>query len=197
MNKKDRIKKVKGILKRAEKAGVDLFKVTEGKGLDTLAHNKTTIANLQKRIKRQKEQFKIQEFFLKRLEEKNKKIRRSIITDESIATIKWSSKNIKEQDITKTMLKKETDEVASDFFNRFFKEIRLEKEAQKKINKLKKRFGVRIDRVYDLMEYVADYSFKYEIDREIMKEETIEDFRSLLYDRLDEFDRIINREYKL
>lgn len=193
-----RLKLVKKVIEKAKKLGLNMDKITEGKTIETLAKSKKTIENLQKRFARQKERPQIQKEVRQYEEKVLKNKRRNLKTDESVATVMWGGpQKIDEEKITKALLKKETDKVASEFMDRFFKQIKFEHEAQKKINKLKKRFGIRLDLVYDLMDYIADYSFKYEMDRDMMREEMPEDFASLLYQRLDEFDRILNREFKI
>ncbi|MPN40584.1 hypothetical protein SDC9_188122 [bioreactor metagenome] len=73
----------------------------------------------------------------------------------------------------------------------------MESDAQKKIRKLSKRFGVRLDLAYQFIDYISDMSFKYELPREVMKTETPSDFAEMLRERLDEFERILGREFNI
>lgn len=202
-----RKKTVNKILDQAKKLGLNMDKVTEGKSIDTLSHSVKTIENLKKRFKRQKEQPKIQEEVRKinkRLErkkqdieiEKRRKIKRGIISDDTKAELKWNH-GISPDQINKKILKDKTDKALDDFFNRYFKEIKFEKEFKNRLKNIKKRFGVRLDLAYEYMNYLGDLSFKYEIPRELMKTDTLSDFLTMMRDRLDNFENIIGREYDL
>lgn len=193
---KDRLKKVKQLLSKAKKLGLDLAKVTEGKSIESLAKSKTTIANLEKRFKRQKERPKIVQEVKKYEENIKKKKIRNLITLETKNEFKYNN-DLKNQELNNKNIKKQINKISTDFFDTYFKQIKFEHSAQKKINKLKKRFGLRLDLVYDFMDYIQDQSFKYEVDRDFMREEMPDDFATLLYERLEEFDRILNREFKI
>lgn len=205
MNKRKNL--VNKILTQAKKLGLNMDKVTEGKSLDTLARSQKTIENLKKRFNRQKERPKIIEQVKKidkRLErkkqdieiEKRRKIKRGIITDDIKSELKWNH-GISPDQINKHILKEKTDKALDDFFNRYFKEIKHEKEFQKTLKKIKKRFGIRLDLAHDYMNYLGDLSYKYEIPRELMKTDTLSDFLTMMRDRLDNFENIIGREYDL
>lgn len=205
MNQRKKI--VNKILDQAKKLGLNMDKITEGKSLDTLSHSSKTIENLKKRFARQKERPKIIEQNKKiteRLErkkqeieiEKRRKIKRGIITDEIKAELKWNH-GIDPKDIKTSILKDKTEKALDDFFNRYFKEIKHEKEFQKSLKKIKKRFGIRLDLANEYMNYLGDLSFKYEIPRELMKTDTLSDFLTMMRDRLDNFENIIGREFDL
>ena len=205
MNQRKKI--VNKILDQAKKLGLNMDKVTEGKSLDTLSRNSKTIENLKKRFARQKEQPKLKEQVRKidkRLErkkqdieiEKRRKIKRGIITDEIKAELKWNH-GIDPKDIKTNILKHKTENALDDFFNRYFKEIKHEKEFQKSLKNIKKRFGIRLDLANEYMNYLGDLSFKYEIPKELMKTDTLGDFLTMMRDRLDNFENIIGREFDL
>lgn len=71
-------------LKKADKIGLDISKITEGKSIDKLSHNSTTLNNFKKRMKRQKERPKLiaenietdKRLATKRKERENKKFNR-------------------------------------------------------------------------------------------------------------------------
>lgn len=205
MNQRKKI--VNKILDQAKKLGLNMDKVTEGKSLDTLSRSMKTIENLKKRFARQKEQPKLKEQVKKidkRLErkkqeieiEKRRKIRRGIITDETKAELKWNH-GIEPKDIKTNILKNKTEKALDDFFNRYFKQIKHEKEFQNKLKNIKKRFGVRLDLANEYMNYLGDLAFKYEIPAELMKTDTPQDFVSMMRDRIDNFENIIGREFDL
>lgn len=203
----ERRKKVQKILKKAEELGLNMDKVTEGKSLDTLARNSTTINNLEKRFKRQKEQPKLKKEVAKidkkieqraeqRRIQKMRDIRRNLLTDEAKADLKWNH-DMDVKSITKKTLKNKTEETVDKFLNTYFKEIKHQYDAQKLMNKIKKRFGVRLDIAYDFIKYATDQAFKYEIPKEIMKTDTPLEYSKMLNERLEYFERIIEREYDL
>lgn len=207
MNQRKKI--VNKILDQAKKLGLNMDKVTEGKSIDTLSRSAKTIENLKKRFKRQKEQPKIQSEVRKidrrlankkyqmeqdRIIEERRKIKRGIITDKSKAHIKWEDEP---KEINTNILEKKTSDAINDFFTRYFKEIKHENEFQKTLERIKKRFGVRLDLAYDYMRYLGELAYKYEIPRELMKSDTPQDFVSMMRDRLDNFENIIGREYDL
>lgn len=205
MNERKKI--VNKILDKAKKLGLNMDKITEGKSLDTLSHSIKTIENLKKRFARQKERPKIIEQNKKITErlqrkkqemelEKRRKIKRGIITDEIKAELKWNH-GIDPKDIKTNILKDKTEKALDDFFNRYFKQIRHEKEFQNKLKTIKKRFGLRLDLANEYMNYLGDLAFKYEIPAELMKSDTPQDFVSMMRDRLDNFENIIGREYDL
>lgn len=205
MNERKKI--VNRILDRAKKLGLNMDKVTEGKSLDTLARSSKTIENLKKRFARQKERPKIIEQNKKITErlkrkkqemeiEKRRKIKRGLITDEIKAELKWNH-GIDPKDIKTNILKYKTEKALDDFFNRYFKQIKHEKEFQNKLKTIKKRFGIRLDLANEYMNYLGDLAFKYEIPAELMKSDTPQDFVSMMRDRLDNFENIIGREYDL
>lgn len=205
MNERKKI--VNRILDRAKKLGLNMDKVTEGKSLDTLARSSKTIENLKKRFARQKERPKIIEQNKKITErlkrkkqemeiEKRRKIKRGLITDEIKAELKWNH-GIDPKDIKTNILKDKTEKALDDFFNRYFKQIKHEKEFQNKLKTIKKRFGIRLDLANEYMNYLGDLAFKYEIPAELMKSDTPQDFVSMMRDRLDNFENIIGREYDL
>lgn len=191
-----RLKMVKDLIKKAKKLGLNLDKITEGKSEQTLARSSKTIENLKKRFARQKERPKIIAEVEKYESEIKKKKIRNMVTLETKNEFKWNL-GVQPKDLTNKKIKDEVNKVSNEFLQTFFKQIKFESEAQKKIKKLQKRFGLRLDLVYDFMDYIADQSFKYELDRDFMREEMPEDFASLLYQRLEEFDRILNREFKI
>lgn len=203
----ERKKVVKKILDRAKKLGLNMDKVTEGKSIDTLARNSKTIDNLQKRFNRQKQQpklkkeveqidRKIAERAEQRRIEKMRNIRRNLLTDEAKADLKWNH-DMDVKNITKKTLKNKTEETVDKFLNTYFKEIKHQYEAQKMMNKIKKRFGVRLDIAYDFIKYATDQAFKYEIPKEIMKTDTPLEYSKMLNERLEYFERVISKEFDL
>lgn len=206
-----RQKTVKKILDSAKKLGLDIKKITEGKTLETLGRSSKTVENLKKRFNRQKERPKILEEVKKidekifknreqrekkKVEEKLKDFRRNMITNEIKSELKWNH-NVNVEDITKNSLKVKTNDALDSFFNRYFKEIKNNHKSKQLINKMKKRFGVRLDLAYQFMEYVSDMEFKYEIPKEIMKSDTPLEYNKMLHERLEYFERVIGREFKL
>ena len=202
-----RLKRVKTLLKRAEQKGLNIDKITEGRSLETLSRNAKSLANFEKRYERQKQLPKLKEEVKqidkkiedrKRLREieKIREINRNRITKETKNELKWNQ-GLDPNTIRRKKLKDKTSEYISDFFETYFKQISLESDAQKKIRKLSKRFGVRLDLAYQFIDYISDMSFKYELPREVMKTETPSDFAEMLRDRLDEFERILGREFNI
>lgn len=205
MNQRQKI--VNKLLNQAKKLGLNMDKITEGKSISTLAHSMKTIENLKKRFARQKEQPKLKakvKKIDKRLErqrqeietEKRRQLKRGLITDETKAELKWNH-GIQPDEIKTDVLKEKTEKALDDFFNRYFKQIKHEKEYQDKLKEIKKRFGLRIDLANDYMDYLGDLAFKYENPRELMKSDMPQDFVSMMRDRLDNFESIIGREYDL
>lgn len=205
MNQRQKI--VNKLLNQAKKLGLNMDKITEGKSLATLSHSMKTIENLKKRFARQKEQPKLKakvKKIDKRLErkkqeieiEKRRQLKRGLITDETKAELKWNH-GIQPDEIKTDVLKEKTEKALDDFFNRYFKQIKHEKEYQDKLKEIKKRFGLRIDLANDYMDYLGDLAFKYENPRELMKSDMPQDFVSMMRDRLDNFESIIGREYDL
>lgn len=203
----ERKKLVKKILDKAKKLGLNMDKVTEGKSIDTLSRNSKTIDNLQKRFKRQKEQPKLKKEVEKidkkiaqraeqRRIEKMRDIRRNLLTDEAKADLKWNH-DMDVRNITKKTLKNKTEETVDKFLNTYFKEIKHQYDAQKLMNKIKKRFGVRLDLAYEFIKYATDQAFKYEIPKEIMKSDTPLEYSKMLNERLEYFERIIGKEFDI
>lgn len=210
---KDRIKKVKNLLNRAKKLGLDIDKITEGKSLETLARSNKTLENLNKRFKRQKERPKIIEEVKRidirikqRKQERVKKkpigkpdvreFNRNRITTETTNEL-FFNYEIPLEEITKDKVRDITRQEAEKFLDRYFKSIKLHAEYQKMRDKLVKRFGTRLDLLYDFQDYIGEQSFKYPIEREFMREEMPEEFGKMMYKRLDEFERILNRKFKI
>lgn len=215
---KDRIKKVKNLLKRAEKLGLNIDKITEGKSIETLARSVKTIENLTKRFNRQKERpkiieevkqidIKIQERKKEREDRKPKpkkptgkpditEFNRNRITVETTNEL-FFNKEIPLEEITKEKVKSITAEEAEKFLNKYFKKLQPHAEFQKIRDQLVKRFGTRLDILYDFMDYVHEQSMIYEYERNFMREEMPEEYNKVLYNRLDEFDRILKRKFKL
>lgn len=210
---KDRIKKVKNLLKKAEQLGLNLDKITEGKSVETLARSNKTLENLNKRFKRQKERPKIVEEVKKidiriqqRKQERQKKkpigkpdikeFNRNRITTETTNEL-FFNYEIPLEEITKDKVKEITKQEAEKFLDRYFKSIKLHAEYQKMRDKLVKRFGTRLDLLYDFQDYIGEQSFKYPIEREFMREEMPDEFGKMMYKRLDEFERILNRKFKI
>lgn len=202
-----RLKRVKTLLKRAEQKGLNIDKITEGKSLETLSRNSRSLANFEKRYERQKQlpkiieqnkklDKKIEERKRLREIEKIREINRNRITKETKNELKWNQ-GLDPNTIRRKKLKDKTTEYINDFFETYFKQISLESDAQKKIKKLSKRFGVRLDLAYQFIDYISDMSFKYELPREVMKTETPSDFAEMLRERLDEFERILGREFNI
>lgn len=202
-----RLKRVKTLLKRAEQKGLNIDKITEGRSLETLSRNAKSLANFEKRYERQKQLPKLKEEVKqidkkiedrKRLREieKIREINRNRITKETKNELKWNQ-GLDPNTIRRKKLKDKTTEYINDFFETYFKQISLEADAQKKIKKLSKRFGVRLDLAYQFIDYISDMSFKYELPREVMKTETPSDFAEMLRERLDEFERILGREFNI
>lgn len=202
-----RLKRVKTLLKRAEQKGLNIDKITEGKSLETLSRNAKSLENFEKRYERQKQLPKLKEEVKqidkkiedrKRLREieKIREINRNRITKETKNELKWNQ-GLDPNTIRRKKLKDKTTEYINDFFETYFKQISLEADAQKKIKKLSKRFGVRLDLAYQFIDYISDMSFKYELPREVMKTETPSDFAEMLRERLDEFERILGREFNI
>lgn len=202
-----REKRVKTLLKRAEKMGLDIDKITEGKAFKTLAHNSKTVANMEKRYNRQKERKRIKKQNAKidrqlGMSSEEKKIdnrrdyKRRVITTETKSELLWNH-NIDEKDINIKTLENKTEKALDKFFNTYFKEIKNNYESQKLMDKMKSRFGVRLDLAYKFMEYVGNLSFKYPIPKEIMKTDTPLEYSKLMHERLEKFERIIGKEFDI
>lgn len=210
---KERIKKVKNLLNRAKKLGLNLDKITEGKSIETLARSNKTLENLNKRFKRQKERPKIVEEvkqidirIKQRKEQRAKKkpvgkpdvreFNRNRITTETTNEL-FFNYEIPLEEITKDKVREITKMEAEKFLNQYFKKLRPHAEFQKMRDELVKRFGTRLDILYDFQDHIHEQSFKYPIEREFMREEMPTEFNKVLYKRLDEFDRILKRKFKL
>lgn len=202
-----RLKRVKTLLKRAEQKGLNIDKITEGKSLETLARNSKSLSNFEKRYERQRQLPKLKQEVKKineKIEERSRlreiervrSINRNRLSKETKNELKWN-RGIKPEDIKKNILKEKTQNVVEGFLNTFFMEIKLEADAQKKMKKLVKRFGIRLDLAYEFMNYISDMSFKYEVPKEVMKADMEEDYAKMMRDRLDEFERILGREFNI
>lgn len=205
MNQRE--KRVKTLIKRAEKMGLDIDKITEGKAIKTLAHNSKTLSNMEKRYERQKAQKRIKKEVAKidrqlGMSSEEKKIdnrrdyKRKVITTETKSELLWNH-NVNEKDINIKTLENKTEKALDKFFNTYFKEIKNNYESQKLMNKMKSRFGVRLDLAYKFMEYVGHLSFKYPIPKEIMKTDTPLEYSKMMHERLEKFERIIGKEFDI
>nr|DAN06791.1 MAG TPA: hypothetical protein [Caudoviricetes sp.] len=202
MDKKGRIKLIEKTIKELNKKGLDVDKATEGKDINKLAHSIKTFENFMKRVARVKERPKIlqeskaiDEKIKKRVEnnkkQKNMSVKRNYISKETKNIVKYNE-NFKP---TKRNIKLKTQMVANEFLLTYFKEIKLDNLARKKINKLTNRFGNRLDLIYDFMDKVYDLSFKYPMEKEIFKSEHADEYHQMMYDRLDYFERILESDY--
>ena len=202
MDKKGRIKLIEKNIKELIRKGLDVDKATEGKDINKLAHSNKTFENFLKRVARVKERPKIlqeskaiDEKIKKRVEmnrkQKNMSAKRNYISKQTKNIVKYNE-NFKP---TKRNIKLKTQMVANEFLLTYFKEIKLDNLARKKINKLTNRFGNRLDLIYDFMDKVYELSFKYPMEKEIFKSEHADEYHQMMYDRLDYFERILESDY--
>lgn len=202
MNKKDRINFIEKIIKKLEDKGLDVEKATEGKNVNKLAHSIKTFENFIKRVKRVEERpkivqeskeidKKIQERVERQKKLKRMSAKRNYLSKETQNIVKYNE-NFKP---SKRNIKLKTQMVANEFLNTYFKEIKLDSKAQKQINKLSKRFGNRLDLIYEFMDRIYDLNFKYPFEKEIFKSEHADEYHQMMYDRLDYFERVLESEF--
>lgn len=196
----ERTKKVLNIIKKANKLGIDINKITEGKSIETLSRSKVTVGNLEKRFKRQKERPKILEL-VRKIDEKRfrKQIEKNLEGRKGYISkgVKNYAKNFLKNKVDNELLVNATSDELDKFFNRYFKQISYDADAIELFNNIKKRFGLRIDLAFEFMDKVYKMNFKYEIEREKLRTESPEDFNQMLKDRLEEFERILITEFDL
>lgn len=197
MKKEQRKKNIEKYIKEMESKGLEVEKATEGKSIDTLAHSQRTYDNFMKRRKRVLERPKIVEE-VKAIDKKLKKSfmkmhNRNRITDETKAIVKFNEGF----ELNKKNLRNKTKLVATDFFYTYFQELSLNKSDQKEINKLIKRFGTRLDLLYDFMDNKELLSFKYPFPKELIKQGYEDEYREHMRDRLETFKDELDKQYGL
>ena len=195
MNKNQRIKKITKYIEDLVKKGLNINKVTEGKTVEQLAHSKVTYNNFMKRRKRQLERPKIVEESKKITEklrtQKRLSYNRNIVTKKSKNIVKYNM----DFEPTNKNLKLKTKLVAHDFFYRYFKELSLNNEDQKRINKIVNRFGRRLDLIYEFMDDTESLQFKYPYEKELLKQGTDDEYEGHMRERLDAFEKILEVKY--
>lgn len=197
MKKEQRKKNIEKYIKEMESKGLEVEKATEGKSIDTLAHSQRTYDNFMKRRKRVLERPKIVEE-VKAIDKKLKKSfmkmhNRNRITDETKAIVKFNEGF----ELNKKNLRNKTKLVATDFFYTYFQELSLNQSDQKEINKLIKRFGTRLDLLYDFMDNKELLSFKYPFPKELIKQGYEDEYREHMRDRLETFKDELDKQYGL
>lgn len=197
MTKNQRKKNIEKYIKEMESKGLEVEKATEGKSIDTLAYSQRTYDNFMKRRKRVLERPKIvaevKEIDNRLKKSYKKMINRNIITPVTESIVKFNE-NFKP---TKKNIKNKTKLVATDFFYTYFQELSLNKSDQKEINKLIKRFGTRLDLLYDFMDNKELLTFKYPFPKELIKQGYEDEYREHMRERLETFKDELEKQYGL
>lgn len=195
MTKKQRIKNVEKYIAELIEKGLDVEKVTEGKTVEQLAYSSVTYKNFMKRRKRQIDRPKIVAESQKITEEIRKRVRiaynRNKITKKSSNIIKHNE-NFK---LNKKNLRLKTELVAHNFFYKYFKELSLNDNDQKRIDKLVKRFGVRLDLIYEFMDDSESLQFKYPYEKELLKQGYADEYEEHMRERLESFEKLLEIKY--
>lgn len=199
MNRKQMEKKISKYISELETLGLNVNKVTQGKAVKQLAHSNVTYNNFMKRRNREIERPKIiaesKAYDEKRQAKKLAEYNRNRITKETLNIAKFNE-NIGTNE-KQIYLKTQT--VAKEFFYRYFKELTLNEKDRKEINKLIKRFGNRLDLIYDLMDNNALLEFKYPFMKELLKkgldDELVMVYHEHMRERLQEMSKGIQINY--
>lgn len=199
MNRKQMEKKITKYISELETLGLNVNKVTQGKTVKQLAHSSVTYNNFMKRRNREIERPKIvaesKAYDEKRQAKKLAEFNRNRITKETLNIAKFNE-NIGTNE-KQIYLKTQT--VAKEFFYRYFKELTLNEKDIKEINKLIKRFGNRLDLIYDLMDNNALLEFKYPFMKELLKkgldDELVLVYHEHMRERLHEMSKGIQINY--
>lgn len=199
MNRKQMEKKISKYISELEILGLNVNKVTHGKTVKQLAHSSVTYNNFMKRRNREIERPKIiaesKAYDEKRQAKKLAEYNRNRITKETLNIAKFNE-NIGTNE-KQIYLKTQT--VAKEFFYRYFKELTLNEKDRKEINKLVKRFGNRLDLIYDLMDNNALLEFKYPFMKELLKkgldDELVIVYHEHMRERLQEMSKGIQINY--
>lgn len=199
MNRKQMEKKISKYISELETLGLNVNKVTQGKTVKQLAHSNVTYNNFMKRRNREIERPKIiaesKAYDEKRQAKKLAEYNRNRITKETLNIAKFNE-NIGTNE-KQIYLKTQT--VAKEFFYRYFKELTLNEKDRKEINKLIKRFGNRLDLIYDLMDNNALLEFKYPFMKELLKkgldDELVMVYHEHMRERLQEMSKGIQINY--
>ena len=199
MNRKQMETKISKYIKELENLGLNVNKVTQGKTAKQLAHSSVTYNNFMKRRNREIERPKIiaesKAYDKKRQAKKLAEFNRNRITKETLDIAKYNENisNNEKQIYLKTQM------VAKDFFYRYFKELSLNEKDRREINKLIKRFGNRLDLIYDLMDNSALLEFKYPFMKELLKkgldDELVIIYQEHMRERLQEMSKGIQIKY--
>lgn len=195
MTKKQRIKNVEKYIAELIEKGLDVEKVTEGKTVEQLAYSSVTYKNFMKRRKRQIDRPKIVAESQKITEEIRKRVRieynRNKITKKSSNIIKHNE-NFK---LNRKNLRLKTELVAHNFFYKYFKELSLNDDDQKRLDKLVKRFGVRLDLIYEFMDDSESLQFKYPYEKELLKQGYADEYEEHMRERLESFEKLLEIKY--
>lgn len=199
MNRKQMEKKITKYISELETLGLNVNKVTQGKTVKQLTHSSVTYNNFMKRRNREIERPKIvaesKAYDEKRQAKKLAEFNRNRITKETLNIAKFNE-NIGTNE-KQIYLKTQT--VAKEFFYRYFKELTLNEKDRKEINKLIKRFGNRLDLIYDLMDNNALLEFKYPFMKELLKkgldDELVLVYHEHMRERLHEMSKGIQINY--
>lgn len=190
-NRKNAQKYVKRRLKEVENLDLNMEYITQGKDYIQLAWLPKSLENFKKRIKRAKE--KVREENKKKEEIKRNK--RKLISNKTLSIVK-NNLNIKP---TKTNIKRITQLEADKFFNRYFKSVLNNTKIEKKLNKLKRRFGNRLDLLHDFIDKVLQIDFNYEIDgiafsRQEFESDFADNWDDMMEERLDRMFTLLNKK---
>lgn len=190
-NRKDAQKYVKRRIREIEKLDLNIGFITQGKTIEQLAWLPKSLENFKKRISRAKER-KREEIKVK---DKPKKDKRNLISNKTIAIVK-NNLDVKP---TKKNIRRITKLEADKFFDKYFKSVLNNVKIEKKVNKLKKRFGNRLDLLHDFIDKVLQIDFNYEIDgivfsRQEFESDFADNWDDMMEERLDRMFSILNKK---
>lgn len=198
-NRKDALKYVNKKITEISNKGLDVDFLLKGKTPEQYAYSAKSLGQFKKQVKRTIERPKVQaevaEYDVKRM--KNRFV--NAITPGIKSIIKFAPpvKNISpEKMLRKVWLRKQTKKELFYLKEKYFMELR-GTEYEKRVNRLIKMFGTRLDLAHELIQYVADSEFTYPFEKDTFKTAFPTDYMQHMVERLLDFEDEARRLLKL
>lgn len=192
-NRKDALKYVNKKVNDLSKKGLDIDFLMKGKSPQQYAYSSKSLEQFKKQVKRTIERPKIIEE-VQQLNQKRQQFRYAqLLTPKTKSIAKF---NLGMKNLFKKKIAKQTKLELMFLKDTYFKELK-GTEHEKRINKLIKRFGNRLDLAHEFIDYIAEQEFVYPFEKDVYQKQMASEYFQHMVERLDTFEDYVSKKLRL
>lgn len=192
-NRREALKYVNKRINDLTKKGLDIDFLMKGKTANQYAYSSKSLEQFKKQVKRTIERPKIVQEVNELNVQRMKYRYANLLSPKTKAIAKF---NLGIKKLTKKSMRIQTKKELMFLKDTYFKELRGTPQ-EKRLNKLIKRFGARLDLAHEFMDYIAEQEFVYPFEKDVYQKQMPDEYHQHMVERLDNFEDYVTKKLRL